>query len=241
VTTDLGAIVPLPAAVADNAFAPVAGETSLARVVRSMLPSGVVVACAGTLADDVRESLAADGLSTVAIAVADGIGTRGDCLAAGLEYLGNEAISSRYVLVHDVRRPLAPGGVRDRVIDGLRGGSSIVVPAQRLTDSVKAVDASGSVTETLDRSMLRVVQYPRGFTADQLSRLLTRRTSDEFDELDEALRAGLPITVVDGDPCAFVADLPRDTAFVEAIITCRPAGPYGSRGSARRVRRRRRR
>lgn len=97
------------------------------------------------------------------------------------------------------------------------------MPAQPLTDSVKAVDANGAVTESLNRSMLRVIQYPRGFTADQLSRLLARRTSDEFDELDEALSAGQPITVVDGDPCAFVADLPRDTAFVEAIITCRLA------------------
>jgi 2-C-methyl-D-erythritol 4-phosphate cytidylyltransferase len=228
VTTGLGVIVPLPATVADNAFAPAAGEASLVRVVRSMLggvdhPSGIVVACAPPLTDDIREILAADSLSMIGTTESSS-GTRADCVSAGLEYLEHEALSARYVLVHDVRRPLAPTGVRDRVIDALCGGSSVVMPAQPLTDSVKAVDARGSVTETLDRSMLRAIQYPRGFTADQLSELLARRTSDDFDELDEAVRAGLPITVVDGDPRACAVDLPRDTAFVEAILTCRPAG-----------------
>lgn len=97
------------------------------------------------------------------------------------------------------------------------------MPALPLTDSVKAVDARGSVTGTLDRSALRAVQYPRGFRTDQLTRLLAERTSDEFDELEEAIRAGLPITTVDGDPDAFLVDLPSDTTFVEAIIACRRA------------------
>jgi hypothetical protein len=47
---------------------------------------------------------------------------------------------------------------------------------------------------------------------------LERRTSDDFDELDEALSSSAPITFVDGDADAFVVELPRDTAFVEAII-----------------------
>lgn len=155
--------------------------------------------------------------------MANGAGSRADCVVAGLEYLEREAISARYVLVHDMRRPLAPAGIGNRVIEALRGGSSVVMPAQPLTDSVKALDARGSVTETVDRSMLRAVQYPRGFTAERLSLLLARRTSDEFDELDEAVSAGLPITGVDGDRCAVIVDLPRDIAFVEAMLRCRPA------------------
>jgi 2-C-methyl-D-erythritol 4-phosphate cytidylyltransferase len=52
--------------------------------------------------------------------------------------------------------------------------------------------------------------------------LLARRTSDEFDELLEAIDAGVPIAVVYGDPEAFIVELPRDARFVEAIITSRP-------------------
>jgi 2-C-methyl-D-erythritol 4-phosphate cytidylyltransferase len=218
---DLAAILPLPATYVDNAaaaFASLAGTAPLARVVRAMR-GAAVVAVAEPLVGAVRESLAAHGLSAVYVAVAEDPGSRAQCLAAGLHYLQDQP---RHVLIHDIRRPLAPEGVRDRVIAGLQAGNPVVMPVLAVTDSVKAVDASGSVTETLDRSTLRAVQYPRGFTADQLSQLLAG-TSDEFDELNESLRTGTPITFVDGDSDAFVVELPRDAAFVEAIITCRPA------------------
>jgi 2-C-methyl-D-erythritol 4-phosphate cytidylyltransferase len=220
-TAHLAAIVPLPAMYVDNAAAaldPLAGEAPLARVVRTMR-GAAVVAVAEPLVGAVRESLAAHGLSAVGVTIAEDPGSRAQCLAAGLHYLKDKP---RHVLIHDIRRPLAPEGIRDRVIAGLQAGSSVVMPVLTVTDSVKAVDARGSVTGTLDRSTLRAVQYPRGFTAGQLSQLLDGRTSDEFDELDEALLAGTPITLVDGDSYAFVVELPRDAAFVEAIIACRP-------------------
>jgi 2-C-methyl-D-erythritol 4-phosphate cytidylyltransferase len=218
---DLAEIVPLPATFVDNAaavFDPLAGEAPLVRIVRTM--RGVaVVAVAEPLVDEVRESLAAQGLSAVDVAVAEDPGTRAQCLAAGLHHLKDQL---RHVLIHDIRRPLAPATLRDRVIAGLQAGSRVVMPALAVTDSVKAVDAWGSVTDTLDRSTLRAVQYPRGFAADQLSQLLAGRTSDDFDELDESLRTGTAITLVDGDSDAFAVELPRDAAFVEAILTCRP-------------------
>ncbi|MDT5332656.1 MAG: 2-C-methyl-D-erythritol 4-phosphate cytidylyltransferase [Mycobacterium sp.] len=218
---DLAAIVPLPAAYVDNAaaaFGPLAGEAPLARVVRTMRGEAVV-AVAEPLVGAVHESLAAHGLSAVGVAVAEDPGSRAQCLASGLHYLEDQP---RHVLIHDIRRPLAPESVRDRVIAGLKAGGCVVMPVLAVTDSVKAVDASGSVTGTLDRSTLRAVQYPRGFTAGQLSQLLAGNAEDEFDELDAVLRTGAPITLVDGDADAFVVELPRDAAFVEAIIACRP-------------------
>ncbi len=218
---DLAAIVPLPATYVDNAaaaFGPLAGEASLVRVVRTMRGEAVVAA-AEDLIGAVRESLAAHGLSAVGIAVAEGPGSRAQCLAAGLRCLKDQP---RHVVIHDIRRPLASEGVRDRVIAGLQAGSSVVMPMLAVTDSVKAVDAAGSVTGTLDRSELQAVQYPRGFHADQLSQLLAGPASGEFDELEEVLRTGTPITFVDGDPDGFSIELPRDAAFVEAIIACRP-------------------
>jgi 2-C-methyl-D-erythritol 4-phosphate cytidylyltransferase len=218
---DLAAILPLPTAFVDNAgavFGPLAGEAPLARVARTMR-GAAVVAVAEPMIGAVRESLAAHGLSIVGVAVAEEPGARAQCLAAGLHYFKDQP---RHVLIHDIRRPLVPESVRDRVIAGLQAGSPVVMPVLAVTDSVKAVDARGSVTGTLDRSTLRAVQYPRGFSADHLSQLLAG-TSAEFDELNESLRTGTPITFVDGDSDAFVVELPRDAAFVEAIITCRPA------------------
>ena len=221
--TDLAAILPLPTTFVDNAaavFGPLAGEAPLVRVVRTMRGTAVV-AVAEPLVGAVRESLAAHRLSAIGVAVAEDPGSRAQCLAAGLDYLKERP---RHVLIHDIRRPLAPDGVRDRVIAGLQAGSPVVMPALAVTDSVKAVDDSGSVTGMLDRSTLRAVQYPRGFSTDQLSQLLAGRAEDEFDELDESLRTGTPITIVDGDSDAFAVELPRDARFVEAIIACRPTG-----------------
>lgn len=222
---ELSAIVPLPIAVGDiraAVFTPLAGEPPLVRILRTMLGAAIepaaVVATAEPLVDDVRKCLAAHGLSVGVVVAA---GTRAQCLTAGLEYLERKSISSRHVLIHDVRRPLASAGLSDRVIAELRRGSAVVMPTLPLTDSVKAVDARGSVTGTLARSLLRAVQYPRGFATDQLAQLLNQRVATEFDEVEEAIRAGVPIAVVDGDSDAFVAELPRDAAFVEAIIACR--------------------
>jgi 2-C-methyl-D-erythritol 4-phosphate cytidylyltransferase len=210
---DLAAILPLSEASADSAFTPLAGETSVVRVARTMR-GAAVVAAAESLVLRVRETLAAQGLSDVAVVAADRRGSRARCLAAGLQCFGQP----RHVLIHDIRRPLAPASLSDRVIEALRAGGSTVMPMLPVTDSVKAVDAMGTVTTTLDRSMLRLVQHPRGFTGDQLARLLAACASDDFDELDESLRAGAPITLVDGDADAFVVELPRDAGYVEAII-----------------------
>ncbi|MFG1932559.1 2-C-methyl-D-erythritol 4-phosphate cytidylyltransferase [Mycobacterium sp. NPDC048908] len=214
---DLAAILPLSSTSADAAFVPLAGEAPLVRVARTMC-GAAVVAAAEPLADRARETLAAEGLSTISVVTAAKPGSRAQCVAAALESFAHR---SPHVLIHDIRRPLAPVRVRDRVIDGLRAGGSVVMPMLALTDSVKTVDARGAVTGTLDRSLLRTVQYPRGFTADQLNRLLATDTTDDFDELDAALRTDTPLTLVDGDPDAFVVELPRDAHYVEAIIACR--------------------
>ncbi len=212
---DLSVIVPLPATVAENraaAFAPLAGDAPIARVVRSV--SGrkrpIVVATAEQLADEVRDCLAAHELAAVAVAVVEGAATRRDCVEAGLRHLGGESNPSRLVLVHDHRRPLAPADVGDRVIERLRSGSDVVVPALPVTDSVKTVDSNGRLIDTVDRSTLRTVQYPRGFTVDRLvATSWPQCPTDYFDEVEEAVRAGIAgSAVVDGHPDAFVVDLP---------------------------------
>jgi 2-C-methyl-D-erythritol 4-phosphate cytidylyltransferase len=227
---DFSVILPLPLSAAENkgsAFARLVGWAPLAQSVRSMLgtggvsePSRIVVATAQQLLSDVRACLAAHDLSTVAVVVAQGTGTRTQCVKAGMDYLA-DVDSTQFVLIHDYRRPLASADVRDRVMARLRDGCEVVVPALALVDSVKAVDSLGSVTATVDRSILRTVQYPRGFAANRLSQLVSGCTTDTFDELSEAIGAGLSITMVDGDPDAFIVVVPRDSQLVEAIISCR--------------------
>jgi 2-C-methyl-D-erythritol 4-phosphate cytidylyltransferase len=226
---ELSGIVPLPiSVVAASAFAALAGESPLVRTVRVLVgavadPSHVVVAAAEPLVGDVRKSLASHGFSSVRVATVIDSATRLHCLRTALEHFETQGLSPRYVLVHDITRPLASVELCERVIGGLRDGGTVVVPAVAVTDSIKSVDARGAVTRTIDRSVLQAVQYPRGFATEQLSRLLALHTSAGFDELKVSSHAGVPITLVTGEPEAFRADLPRDAPFVEAIIASRPA------------------
>jgi 2-C-methyl-D-erythritol 4-phosphate cytidylyltransferase len=224
---ELSVVVPLPVSVVDNpaaAFLPLGTQPPLTRIVRSVLdlvaePGRIVVAVAAPLVGDVRTALAS--VATVGVVAVNGTAHRADCLGAALEYLRRASFSTSHVLVYDTFSPLASGDLAARVVDGLRGGGTVVMPALAVTDSVKAVDVNGSISATVDRSVLRAVQYPRGFTIDALAALLQRATSEAFDEIAVAIDAAVPVTYVDGDPDAFRAELPRDAEFVEAIIASR--------------------
>jgi 2-C-methyl-D-erythritol 4-phosphate cytidylyltransferase len=218
-----GAIVPLASGVDPAAvFTVVGGEHVLVRVVRAMLgrnrvsESRTVIVSAVPLAAGVRECLAASGLSEVAVTVAPAPGDRWHCLRAGLDYLAQQAFPPDQVLLGDHRHPLAHAGVTDRVIAGLDGGDPVVMPAVLVTDSVKAIDSLGSVRGTVDRTGLRVVQFPRGFTTFALSNLIGDGGADDFDELDAALRAGVPIATVDGEADALRVELPADAELLAA-------------------------
>jgi 2-C-methyl-D-erythritol 4-phosphate cytidylyltransferase len=222
------AIVPLPqTGDPATAFSPVGGQAPLVRVVRSVqtlvADARIVVATVPALASDASACLHESDLDPVAVTVAREGASRRQVLVAGLEHLGVERNSSTPVLICDLRHPLSPGEVADRVIAALRGDRDVVVPTLPVTDTVKTVDELGSVLGTVDRATLRTVQYPRGFTASALWDLVSSPSAaDDGDEFTTAMRAGLDIGTVDGDVNGFQVELPRDAQLMEAIIACRP-------------------
>ena len=223
------AIVPLPGAVdPSSVVVPVAGEAPLVRIVRAVLhgvgPARVVVAVAPTLATVTRDCLSSAGLDAVAVVVASHPASRGEVLVAGLEHLGLQPHSPTPVLLCDHRYPLAPGELAERVLDGVVAGHEVVVPVLPVTDTVKTVDELGSVLSTVDRSALRTVQYPRGFTAAALWDAISGPPAsprDGADEVDAVLRAGVDVATVVGHPDALRFELPRDAPLLDAIIGCR--------------------
>jgi 2-C-methyl-D-erythritol 4-phosphate cytidylyltransferase len=231
---ELSGVVPLPISVADDraaAFLPLAAAPPLARIVAVMLdvladPGRVVIAAAESLIGDVHRALASLDLASVNVVAVSAPGDRADCLRAAVEYLGRASFSTSHVLVHDISRPLASPELVNRVVAAMRSGETVVMPILAVTDSVKAVDVHGSITATVDRSVLRTIQYPRGFAVGALNDLLAQDTDADFDEMAMALGAGGPIAYVEGDPDAFRADLPRDAEFIEAIIASRRPDPH---------------
>lgn len=222
---EIFAIVPLPQTVDPLAvFAKAGGEAPLVRVVRSVRTrvdeDRIVVATASGLTAEALACLREADLDAVAVIVAPKDGSRRQALIAGLEHLGVERHSSAAVLICDVRHPLSPSEVVDRVVAALREGHDVVVPTLPVTDTVKNVDDLGSVLGTVDRSTLRTVQFPRGFTGSALWNLVSGSAAGDGDEFAAAMRAGLDVGTVDGDANAARVELPRDAHLLAAIIAC---------------------
>jgi len=158
------------------------------------------------------------------VAVTRGPGSRRHVLRAGLEHLDVAPHAAASVLIGDYRYPLSSGEVAGRVLTALAAGGDVVVPVLAVTDTVKTVDALGSVLGTVDRAGLRTVQYPRGFAAAALWQSIAEvppTALDGLDEFDAALRAGLEVGVVDGEAGAVRVELPRDAPLLDAVIANR--------------------
>ncbi|MEN3383198.1 MAG: 2-C-methyl-D-erythritol 4-phosphate cytidylyltransferase [Hyphomicrobiales bacterium] len=148
--------------------------------------------------DGARFAAAAEGLD-VAIPVA-GAATRQGSVRAGLEALAKEA--PEIVLVHDAARPFTSAALVSRAIQAasLHGAA---IPGMPVTDTVKLVDAQGTITATLDRAAMRTVQTPQAFRYDTLLDAHRRAAAagrDDFTD-DGALVewAGLRVSVFEGE------------------------------------------
>ena len=126
--------------------------------------------------------------------------TRQASVRAGLEALA--ARRPELVLVHDAARPFASAALITRAIAAARA-SGAAVPVLPLADTVKTVDAAGTVTGTIDRAQLRVVQTPQAFGFAALLAAHRRAQAagrDDFTD-DAALAewAGLKVSTFEGE------------------------------------------
>jgi 2-C-methyl-D-erythritol 4-phosphate cytidylyltransferase/2-C-methyl-D-erythritol 2,4-cyclodiphosphate synthase len=86
--------------------------------------------------------------------------TRQASVRAGLETLSPRGPD--LVLVHDAARPFVSAALISRGIAAARS-SGAAIPALAIADTVKTVDPSGTVTGTIERAPLRLVQTPQAF------------------------------------------------------------------------------
>lgn len=117
------------------------------------------------------------------------------------------------VLVHDALRPLAPVALAAAVVEAVRGGHGMAVPALPLADTVKLVDAGGLVTGTPDRSALRVLQTPIAVRAD----LLPAEFDDPLAVVRAHTAAGGTAQTVPGHPAAFAVRSAWDLELAELV------------------------
>jgi 2-C-methyl-D-erythritol 4-phosphate cytidylyltransferase len=169
------------------------GRSLLTWAVDSLLPICDLVVVAGPpdALDEVRAAV------PNALVVAGGA-ERSDSVRACLAAL---PAAVRYVLVHDAARPLAPSSLAAAVLAALRDGADAVVPVLAVADTIKSVDADGWVTGTPERTALRIVQTPQGFSREVLVRAHATG-ADATDDAGLAERIGTRVLTIPGDLAA---------------------------------------
>jgi 2-C-methyl-D-erythritol 4-phosphate cytidylyltransferase/2-C-methyl-D-erythritol 2,4-cyclodiphosphate synthase len=150
---------------------------------------------------------------------ANGGATRQASVHSGLEALAQEAPD--IVLIHDAARPFVSAALISRAIEAT-GKTGAAVPAIPVTDTIKLVDASGSVEATPDRARLRIAQTPQAFRYDVIldaHRRAARERRDDFTD-DAALAewAGLTVATFEGDPANMKLTTPEDFVREEARL-----------------------
>ena len=155
--------------------------------------------------------------------VVTGGATRADSVRRGLAAVPADA---EVVVVHDAARPLASPDLFVAVIAAVTdGGADGAVPGVPPSDTIKAVDESGRVTDTLDRATLVAVQTPQAFRADAL-----RRAHDEaaagasVGATDDAMLVealGGTVQVVPGEPGNLKITDPTDLGAAERLLAAR--------------------
>jgi 2-C-methyl-D-erythritol 4-phosphate cytidylyltransferase len=125
------------------------------------------------------------------------------------------------VLVHDGVRPfLSHRMIRESVDVAREHGAAIT--AIPLHDTIKRVDASGLVSQTVDREGLWRVQTPQVFRYELLQEAFEKANSEKFYGTDEGTlieHLGKPVKVIEGSEQNIKITRPEDLGLSEIFIT----------------------
>ena len=214
--TRLGASVP-------KAFVPLRGRSLVERSVTAMIHSAVVdeiiVLDSPEMETFARTTLGELLDAEVPVRIIHGGGERADSVWAGLQAVPDD---DAVVLIHDAARALTPPGMIARVARAVLAGLPAVIPVMPVADTIKRVQGN-TVTDTPDRSTLRAVQTPQGFSLARLREANRRYFADPapgFTATDDASLmewAGVEVRTVQGDPMAFKVTTPIDMMLARTI------------------------
>ncbi len=150
---------------------------------------------------------------------------RQDSVAAGLvavNKLEHDGIGYEWVAIHDGARPLVTPDLISRGLEAAQevGAAIAAIPT---SDTVKRVDASGTITDTLERSNLWLAQTPQIFRLALLAGAYDALAEQgELFEATDCARilelTGHPVKVYEGDPSNIKITTPLDLRVAEALL-----------------------
>ena len=142
----------------------------------------------------------------------DGGSTRSESVRKGLAHVPD---SARVVLVHDAARPVASPALMAAVVAAVRAGADAVVPVVEVVDTIRDLDGN-----TIDRSQLRAVQTPQGFSASALRRAHATK-AQATDDATLVRDTGGSTVVVPGERWNIKVTEPGDALVVAALLGAR--------------------
>ncbi len=131
--------------------------------------------------------------------------------------------SPEFVLVHDAARPFVTVPVVNHVLEMAYqvGGAVVAIP---MPDTVKRVDATGRIQETLSRDPLWLIQTPQVFQFSWLVEAHQLAETKSLEATDDAAlieQLGYPVSVVQGSSTNIKMTRPEDLQLGEAILASR--------------------
>ena len=147
---------------------------------------------------------------------AHGGSERGESVWNGLGDVPDEA---KVIVIHDAARPLASDAMIGRVIDAARAGTGAVA-ALPVTDTLKRVDTSGQIVETVARDGLWRAQTPQAFPREMIldaHRAARRDGVAATDDAELCERLGHVVVVVRGSERALKVTTEDDFARADAL------------------------
>lgn len=179
--------------------------------------------------------LATDSVSSVVVALPDGyqaplgitgvVGgeSRSESVANALQVVRAD---EETVLIHDAARPL----ISTETVEGAlarfaNSGADCVATAAAMADTVKEIDAEGSVVKTLDRSQLIAVQTPQIFKTSVLNRVVKSASPSELasatDDASLVELAGGAVVSYTHSELNFKVTTENDLKLAEAVLSTR--------------------
>lgn len=193
-----------------------AGKPVIVRAVEAFanLVDGVILVSRKEDIPDMRAAMAAANLPITIVAGGD---SRQNSVWNGLCALPE---SCTHVLIHDGARCLVDEGTIRRCMASVEAHGTGVAALPAI-DTIKQVDADEIVTATPDRSQLRAVQTPQGFTVELIHRAHMSAQQESFLGTDDASlveRLGHPVRLMEGNRRNIKLTTPEDMIMAEAFL-----------------------
>jgi 2-C-methyl-D-erythritol 4-phosphate cytidylyltransferase len=160
-------------------------------------------------------------LAFMNVQIANGGRERFESVANALALVKSEA---EFVAIHDAARPCLTATLVDSVFAEAKktGAAMLAVP---VADTIKRIDSTNRITETVPRQGLWLAQTPQVFRREWLIEAYAKRAQYGKEITDDAQlveAAGHPVHVVTGGSTNVKITTREDLVLAEAVLKARP-------------------